>query len=77
MAGGEFSVTQWFENGSYEEVERFVAAEVAVRRAVALTQSVGGRIGTTVRVIITDGGDIINWEWKFNKDVIFPKDKTK
>jgi hypothetical protein len=67
----EFSVYQWFMDGSCEAVLRFVPAEEAVRTAVNLTQSVGGRMGTTVRVIITDGGDCTNWEWKFGEGIVF------
>ena len=69
---GEFSV-YWFDpdDYSYEEL-RFVDAETAVNRAKALTQSVGGRLGTTKRVIITDGGDYTCFEWKFGEGVTFP-----
>jgi hypothetical protein len=70
----EFSVYQWFPDGQYEKVERLVSAEVALRRAASLSQSIGARLGTTVRVIITDGGDNITWEWKHGMGVIFPKE---
>ena len=69
---GEFSVYQWFPSGNYEEVLRFVSAEQAAETAQRLSQSVGAKIGTTVRVIITDGGDEINFEWVFGKGVVFP-----
>jgi len=68
----EFSVYQWFVNNSYEEVLRFVEAESALITATRLTQSVGGRMGTTKRVIITDGGDFIVWEWLHGEGVVFP-----
>lgn len=68
----EFSVYQFFPDETYEEVLRFVSAEVAFEKATALTRSVGARIGTTQRVIITDGGDCTSWEWEFGKGVIFP-----
>lgn len=67
----EFSVYQWFVDGSTEEVQRFVSAEKAVDVAMGLVLSVGGQLGTTVRVIITDGGDCINWEWKYGQGVTF------
>ena len=41
---------------TYEYVKRFVDAEQAVMIAKRLTESVGARIGTTRRIIITDGG---------------------
>ena len=72
--GNEFSVCQFFANGSYEYVRRFVSAEEAVKTAKHYTTSVGAKIGTTVRVIITDGGDCCVFEWKRGEGVIFPKE---
>ena len=69
---GQFSVCQFFENDSYEYVLRFVSAEMAMKQAARLTQSVGGRIGTTNRVIITDSGDACCFEWRFGVGVVFP-----
>lgn len=68
----EFSVCQFFDDGSYEYVRRFVSAEEAMKAVQHYTTSVGARIGTTVRVIITDGGDYTNFEWKFGEGVTFP-----
>ena len=69
----EFSVYQFFLDDSYEKVAEFVEDEKAVKIAVGLTQSVGARIGTTKRVIITDGGDCTCFEWKHGEGVVFPK----
>jgi hypothetical protein len=70
---GEFSVYQFFSNGDYEEVLRYVDPKTAVDTAKALTESIGGRIlGTTARVIITDGGDYTTFEWQHGKGVVFP-----
>lgn len=68
----EFSVYQFFADGTNEAVLRFVDAETAVKRAHALCFSVGARIGNTCRVIITDGGDFTAFEWKFGEGVTFP-----
>jgi hypothetical protein len=68
----EFSVCQFFIDGSYEYDVRYVGVEEAVGRAVALTQTVGAKIGTTVKVIITDGGDCICWEWVRGEGITFP-----
>ena len=77
MPENEFSVCQFFVDGSYEYVCRFVSAEEAVRTSLRYTTSVGARIGTTVRVIITDGGDCTNFEWQFGKGVTYPpKEET-
>jgi hypothetical protein len=67
----EFSVYQFFPDDSYEAVKQFVGAKEAVETAKRLTETVGGKIGTTKRVIITDGGDCICFEWKFGQGVTF------
>jgi len=67
----EFSVCQFFEDGSYEFVRRFVDAETAVKAAHHYCHSVGAKIGTTRRVIITDGDDYTNFEWQYGKGVTF------
>ena len=65
----EFSVYQYFADGGCERVAYFVAAEEAARVAKGLVTSVGGRLGTTRRVIITDGLDCLAWEWKHGAGV--------
>ena len=69
---GQFSVCQFFQNDTYEYVLRFVSAEAAMKQVVRLTNSVGGKIGTTNRVIITDGGDSCCFDWRFGVGVVFP-----
>lgn len=68
----EFSVAQFFPDGQYEYVRRWVTAEEAMKAFVHYSNSVGAQIGTTVRVIITDGGDNTNAEWEFGKGITFP-----
>ena len=68
----EFSVYQFFPNGQYECVKHFVSAEEAMKAFEYYTNSVGARFGTTVRVIITDGGDCTNAEWVYGKGITFP-----
>lgn len=72
MPQNEFSVCQFFPDGSYEFVRRFVDAEEAVKAFKHYTTSVGARLGTTQRVIIVDGGDMTNMEWQFGKGIVFP-----
>jgi hypothetical protein len=67
----EFSVYQFFPGGSYEAVKRFVGPQEACATAHQCCTSLGARIGTTQRVIITDGGDCINFEWQFGKGITF------
>jgi hypothetical protein len=68
----EYSVCQFFPGGQYEYVRRFVSGEEAVKAFKHYTTSVGARLGTTVRVILTDGGDCINMEWEFGKGLTYP-----
>lgn len=74
---GEFSVYQFFMDDSYEQVRSFVDAQEASRAAQHYCTSVGARIGTTKRVIITDGGDCTCFEWKYGEGVVFPRQKPK
>jgi hypothetical protein len=67
----EFSVCQFFTDGSYEYVRRWVDAEEAVKAAKHYCTSVGAKLGVVERVIITDGGDCINFEWKRGEGVTF------
>jgi len=69
---GEFSVYQFFKDGSNERVRQFVPADEAVKAAHHYCNSVGARLGTTVRVIITDGGDCCCFEWLHGQGVVFP-----
>jgi hypothetical protein len=69
---GEFSVYQFFENDTQERVREFVSVEEAAKAFGHYTNSVGARMGITVRVIITDGGDCTVAEWKFGEGIVFP-----
>jgi hypothetical protein len=73
----EFSVCQFFVDGSYEYVRRYVTAKEAFDAFLHYTQSVGARIGTTARVIITDGGDSTNAEWIFGEGLTYPTRNPK
>ena len=68
----EFSVCQFFPDGTYEYVCRWVSAKQAFDVFQCYTRTAGAQIGTTVRVIITDGGDCTNAEWKFGKGLTYP-----
>jgi hypothetical protein len=68
----EFSVVQFFPDESYEYVKRFVGAEEAVKTAKSYTERPAAQIGIIRRVIVTDGGDCIAFEWKFGEGVTYP-----
>jgi hypothetical protein len=71
MIGGEFSVYQFFEDGTYERVREFVEAREAVKAAHHYTHNVAMKLGVVTRVIITDGGDHICFEWTAGKGITF------
>lgn len=71
MATGEFSVFQFFADGTLERVRESVDAEEAVKAAHHYCHSIGARLGTTRRVIITDADDFTNFEWKYGEGVMF------
>jgi hypothetical protein len=73
----EFSVCQFFINGTYEYVRRYVGAKEAVEAAAHYTNSVAVRMGIVERVIITDGGDFTVFEWKAGQGVTFPPQQGK
>lgn len=68
----EFSVCQFFPDGTYEYVRRFVSAEVALAVAKTYCSNPAAKIGITQRVIITNGGDEIAFEWQHGKGITFP-----
>jgi hypothetical protein len=68
----EFSVCQFFQDGTYEYVRRFVSAEEAVNAVAHFRDSVAVKTGLVTRVIITDGGDNCCLEWQQGKGIVFP-----
>lgn len=69
---GEFSVHQFFMDDTSEGLRRFVDEKEAVETAIRYSTSVGAKIGTTKRVIITDGSDSCCWEWNHGQGITFP-----
>jgi len=69
---GEFSVCQFFADDSYEYLIRYTSIDDAMARFKSTCNSVGAKIGTTKRVILTDVGDSINLEWEHGKGITFP-----
>jgi len=72
MSDREFSVVQFFPDGTYEYVRRFVTAEEAINVAKSYTTRPAAKIGVIQRVIITDGGDCTVFEWKYGEGIVFP-----
>lgn len=72
MSTGEHSVCQFFHDGTYEYVRRNVEGEEAVAAFAHYTSNPASKIGLVKRVIVTDGGDMINLEWVHGKGIVFP-----
>jgi hypothetical protein len=69
---GEFSVCQFFADGSYKYVRRNVSPDEAVAAFEHYANSVSARASWTRRVIITDGGDCTNAEWRYGEGLTYP-----
>lgn len=68
----EFSVCQFFDDGTYEYVRRNVSAEEAMQAFAHYTHNVATRMGWVKRVIITDTGDCTCFEWQNGLGITFP-----
>lgn len=68
---GEFSVAQFFSDGTHEYVRRWVGEEEAVDAAKHYTESVAVRLGLVNMVRITDALDRTCFEWVRGKGVTF------
>jgi hypothetical protein len=68
----EFSVCQFFRDGTSEYVRRFVSADAALQAVGHYTRNVAAKLGMVERVIMTDGGDCCVLEWRHGKGVVFP-----
>jgi hypothetical protein len=69
----EFSVYQFFRDETHERVHVDVSGQEALAAFYRLIASPGARTGTTRRVIIIDGGDCTNFEWRHGEGVVFPR----
>ena len=67
-----FSVWQFLLDGYQECVRHNVDAREALEAAKHYTQNVAAWTGVTSRVIITDSGDDIVFEWLYGQGVVFP-----
>lgn len=72
MSSGEFSVCQYFSDDLRDYEVRYVDMETATNTFARLCTNVAAQTGFTKRVILTDGGDCVNMEWKFGEGVTYP-----
>lgn len=68
---GEFSVCQFFADGTNEYIKRFCGPEEAVNTAKDFSTRPAAKIGIIQRLIITDGGDFCCFEWVYGKGMTF------
>jgi hypothetical protein len=67
-----FSVLQFFADGSGERVLDHTAPNAGMSQARQCSTSVGAQVGTTTRVVVVEDGDAIVLEWKFGEGITFP-----
>jgi hypothetical protein len=67
----EFSVAQFFDDGTWFYVREYVSGDEAMAVFKQCTRSFGAKHGLVRRVLITDGGDEINVEWKYGKGITY------
>ena len=77
MSDAEFSVFQWFPDGSYECVRSYVTAEEAMKAYAHYTNNVASKMGVTQKVMITDGGDCCVAEWRQGEGYVWPPKDQK
>jgi hypothetical protein len=67
-----FNVCQFFMDETHEYVRRNVPIRDAIKAYQHYTTSVGAKLGTTVRVIMTDRDDYIVMEWDREHGQVYP-----
>ena len=67
----QFSVYWWDREGNQHSEMRWVNVKQAVDAANRLANGPGNVIGIVERVIITNGGDDICFEWRLGEGVVF------
>ena len=67
-----FSLYQFFPDGSYERLLHHVDIELALNTAASYASRPAAMIGIIQRLIITDAGDSIVFEWRYKYGVVFP-----
>jgi hypothetical protein len=67
--GNEFSVFAFTEDGMSYRLVQLVNAARATDVAHRLIRSIAAQAGEVRRIIITDGGDAICFEWLFGKGI--------
>ena len=70
--GERFNVVQYFADGSYEYVRKNILIEEAKDVLGSCIKSVGARMGTTVKILMTDMMDFTLFHWEHGKGIIFP-----
>lgn len=63
----------FYADDSREEFGPTADVEELVIKAKGFSESVGAKIGTLTRMIITDSGDYTIFEWTTKEGVVFPK----
>jgi len=73
----QYSVAIFFRDGRYFYAMRWVTGEVAVRGFRRFCEGPQARAGLWHRIIVTDGGDFTNMEWKHGEGYTYPPELVR
>jgi hypothetical protein len=76
MTVGEFDVVEFYGDGASSFVECNLAARTALTVAGKRIRKAGNRYSNVARVVITDGRDVIVFEWQRRVGIVFPANFT-
>lgn len=71
MSSEEFSVAEWYPDGTYTYVARWIDAESAMQTAKRVIERANEQF-PIVRVIVTDGGDSTVFDWREGLGIVWP-----
>jgi hypothetical protein len=67
-----YAVYQFFLDGTNEQVGEGLADKAAIERAADFVRRPAATIGIIARVIVTNEGDEIVFEWRHGEGIVFP-----
>jgi len=73
----QYSIAVFYPDGRYFYGDRQIDAETAVRRFKRACESPLARAGVWARIIVTDGGDFTNMEWKHGEGYTYPPELVR
>ena len=73
LSAPEFSCYWWDKDGGQHEELRFLPFRKCMLAAKRLAHGPASALGIVIRIIVTDGGDEIVFEWKPKEGMTWPR----